>query len=468
MDVGRLQELYGLLYRGGKSYLPRVVLTDQLQRSAQVIACAAHPVFHFGERSGIEAARRVFGGPRRPAARAAEAGAGTDGARRGKAAPVAYRRVVKGARRWVPARVTLQAHAEQAPNPDSRVTLSERRDRLGVPLAKVDWRLTELDRRTAQAMVERWARSFAPGPRRCAGRPLARASTGRGLGDSFHHMGTTRMGATPAPASSTRRAGPRGGGLFVAGSSVFPAGGHANPTLTIAALAIRLSDHLKDVLDVPRYFLDLPEEGSSRSWDPHSGPHPERADTRYFGGVFREMEKTLVDPDLDIHLTWDSERLPDMGIEWWRSCYATRGVASRATAGAYGRYSSATAAGRRSERGRCETPAPRASWSWLSTRCAGCAGSRAARPTRGWRPGGGCGGGGRLPRVHAIPLGTYNQVDLPMVAIEERATDLFFAGSVDHGPRRGGSCRPRRAPGRDAGRRAGLGRPHPGLCSTCA
>ena len=64
---------------------------------------------------------------------------------------------------------------------------------------------------------------------------------------------------------------------------------------------------------MPRYFLDLPEEGTSRSWDPHSGPHPERADTRYFGGVFREMEKTLVDPDLDIHLTWDSERLPRYG-----------------------------------------------------------------------------------------------------------------------------------------------------------
>ncbi len=33
--------------------------------------------------------------------------------------------------------------------------------------------------------------------------------------------------------------------LFVAGSSVFPAYGYANPTLTIVALAIRLADHLK-------------------------------------------------------------------------------------------------------------------------------------------------------------------------------------------------------------------------------
>ena len=37
--------------------------------------------------------------------------------------------------------------------------------------------------------------------------------------------------------------------FFVAGSSVFPTSGHANPTLTIVALALRLADHLQaDVL----------------------------------------------------------------------------------------------------------------------------------------------------------------------------------------------------------------------------
>jgi choline dehydrogenase-like flavoprotein len=34
-------------------------------------------------------------------------------------------------------------------------------------------------------------------------------------------------------------------GVYVAGSSVFPTVGFANPTLTIVALAIRLADHLK-------------------------------------------------------------------------------------------------------------------------------------------------------------------------------------------------------------------------------
>jgi choline dehydrogenase-like flavoprotein len=36
--------------------------------------------------------------------------------------------------------------------------------------------------------------------------------------------------------------------LYVAGSSVFPTGGAFNPTLTIVALALRLSDHLRERL----------------------------------------------------------------------------------------------------------------------------------------------------------------------------------------------------------------------------
>jgi len=147
--------------------------------------------------------------------------------------------------------VTLQTHAEQAPNPDSRVTLSERRDRFGEPLPKVDWRLTELDHRTAQVMVEGVGAEFRrlglgevhPEPWLAGPEWISRVD------DSFHHMGTTRLG-TDAKSSVVDPDGQVHGvtGFFVAGASVFPAAGFANPTLMIAALAMRLGDHLKTLL----------------------------------------------------------------------------------------------------------------------------------------------------------------------------------------------------------------------------
>ena len=60
-----------------------------------------------------------------------------------------------------------------------------------------------------------------------------------------HLMGTTRMGKSPSR-SVTDEAGKVHGisNLYVAGSSLFPATGAANPTLTIVALALRLAEHL--------------------------------------------------------------------------------------------------------------------------------------------------------------------------------------------------------------------------------
>jgi choline dehydrogenase-like flavoprotein len=252
-DEARLQELYGLLYRGRVRYLPRLVLTPEVEREQRVLACAAHPVFHFGEESGIEATRRVYRAVkarRRPEQLGHELGRIARDVRR--LGPVAYRRVAHGRSALVPPHVvTMQIHAEQAPNPDSRVTLSERRDRLGEPLPKVDWRLTELDRRTAEVMVETVAHEF-----RRAGLGDVRAEpwlTGPGwsshVNDSYHQMGTTRLGRDPKGSVVDPNGQVHGvEGLFVAGASVFPAAGFANPTLMIAALAIRLGDHFKELL----------------------------------------------------------------------------------------------------------------------------------------------------------------------------------------------------------------------------
>ena len=247
----RLQELYGLLYRGRVRYLPRLVLSRELQQSEEVLACAAHPVFHFGEQSGIEAARRVYRAARaRQRPRRAAPGARTHGpGRPATGAGGLSSRRSRAARPGVqPVQVTLQTYGEQAPNPRSRVTLSRRRDRLGVLMPKVDWQLTALDRRTTEVMVRVVAEEFRRlGLGEVRGEPwLADGEWASHMSEAYHHMGTTRLGSAPESSVVDPQGQVHGvRGLFVTGSSVFPASGFANPTLMIAALAIRLGDHLK-------------------------------------------------------------------------------------------------------------------------------------------------------------------------------------------------------------------------------
>ena len=77
--------------------------------------------------------------------------------------------------------------------------------------------------------------------------------------DMAHPAGTTRMGTDPATSVVDENARIHGtDGLYVAGSSVFPTPGHANPTLMIVALSIRLADHLKArLLNMPRAVTGL-------------------------------------------------------------------------------------------------------------------------------------------------------------------------------------------------------------------
>jgi choline dehydrogenase-like flavoprotein len=145
--------------------------------------------------------------------------------------------------------LAVRVQAEQAPNPDSRVTLGSRRDRFGLPVAQVAWRPTDSDRASIRASQERLDAAL-----RAAG--LGRVEFMLGderppalLEGNFHHLGTTRMHADPNHGvvdADCRVHGVRN--LYVASSSVFPTYGCSNPTLTVVALALRLADHLRKEL----------------------------------------------------------------------------------------------------------------------------------------------------------------------------------------------------------------------------
>ena len=149
--------------------------------------------------------------------------------------------------------------AEQAPNPDSRVVLSLRKDILGMPLASLDWQFSELDKYSVKLLMETlkseyqrlgWgdvkpASWLSDDKQLWAIDPLISAHPIGG----YHHMGGTRMGDVPSSSVVNRDCRLHDSpNLYVASSSVFPTSGWANPTVTIMALSNRLGDHLARVV----------------------------------------------------------------------------------------------------------------------------------------------------------------------------------------------------------------------------
>lgn len=140
---------------------------------------------------------------------------------------------------------------EQSPEASNRVTLSGERDALGCPKMVVHWQ---------------WSRDDAERISRAQGliaKELHRAGLGEfhveqedGLpkivrpSGTVHLMGTTRMHEDPKQGVVDANCQVHGfSNLFIAGCSVFPTGGYANPTLTIVALSLRLGDHIKQKLN---------------------------------------------------------------------------------------------------------------------------------------------------------------------------------------------------------------------------
>lgn len=144
---------------------------------------------------------------------------------------------------------TILGRIAQIPNRDSRVTLTAARDDLGMRRVHLDWKLTDADRTGAARALELIGLAFA---RKGLGRLRADVRAARAWPKSAggcHHMGTTRMSDSPTQGVVDANLKLHGvSNLYVAGSSVFPTGGYANPTLTILALALRLGEHLHGAL----------------------------------------------------------------------------------------------------------------------------------------------------------------------------------------------------------------------------
>lgn len=154
-------------------------------------------------------------------------------------------RSVRGKHRLTPEGATLVMTAEQSPNPASRITLASKRDRFGVPLARLEWNLTQLDYRSIRRTQELLDEEFRKAGVGCVEDLWGQSSPTPRVHGCWHHIGTTRMASDPRCGvvdSNCRVHGLRN--LWLAGSSVMPTAGAVSVTLSAVGLAIRLADHL--------------------------------------------------------------------------------------------------------------------------------------------------------------------------------------------------------------------------------
>ena len=130
--------------------------------------------------------------------------------------------------------VQLAALTEQLPEPQNRVTLDARdRDFHGVPLPRLHYRVGDYSRRGLAAARRVHDEIFA----RLNATEIHHADDFQGAG---HIIGTTRMGDDPRRSVVDRNLRCHDHpNLFLVGAGAFPTASTANPTLTIAALALR-------------------------------------------------------------------------------------------------------------------------------------------------------------------------------------------------------------------------------------
>lgn len=139
-------------------------------------------------------------------------------------------------------------YCEQVPDPESRVTLGTDRDVLGSRKLQLHWRLGDEVRHSVarlHELIARLVKVHGVGELQTDQGELAEVR----FSDASHHIGTTRMSDTAQGGVVDSTCRVHGvDNLYVCGSSVFPTGGYANPTLTIVALTLRLGEMLAEKL----------------------------------------------------------------------------------------------------------------------------------------------------------------------------------------------------------------------------
>jgi hypothetical protein len=146
-------------------------------------------------------------------------------------------------------RYALHYHAEQAPNWDSCIALSDSVDALGMRRALINLQWSEQDVASiikSHHILDEALRNNGIGKLRyrfCESE--LNAAVREQAVDGFHQIGTLRMANSPG-SGVTDPFGRLFGttNCYVASSATFPTSGQANPTLPLVAMAVRQAEHI--------------------------------------------------------------------------------------------------------------------------------------------------------------------------------------------------------------------------------
>ncbi|MFT3905573.1 MAG: GMC family oxidoreductase [Steroidobacteraceae bacterium] len=162
----------------------------------------------------------------------------------------------------------LEFNSEQTPLPDSRVTLADERDAHGLPRVRIDWRLSDADVEAACRgfLLLRNIMASSGTCRLQIDETHLRERIGRSPPLGGHHIGTARMATSERQGVVDTNCAVFGvPNLYVASSAVFPTSSHANPTLTIVAMSVRLAEHLRRQLEAGSNIYTQPSAQAGAS-----------------------------------------------------------------------------------------------------------------------------------------------------------------------------------------------------------
>ena len=164
-----------------------------------------------------------------------------------------YDKVKKIAMSSITDSLIMVNYCEQKPNFHSRMYLSNEKDFLGQRKVIMDWKIDDKEIESLIKIQNLINESFKSLNLGYADQLINKDHIDE-FSDASHHMGTTRMsnnfkdGVVDVNCKVFSISN-----LYVAGSSVFPSSGHANPTLTIAALSIKLAEHIIEKFKLNKY-----------------------------------------------------------------------------------------------------------------------------------------------------------------------------------------------------------------------